>query len=178
MTELEIAGYLDRGLSDAARDRVETHLVQCSECRQNVAASQRLVQRIRRPRHVVTISALVAVAAAGVLMVRPQIQPREGSLERAHSDVPGLAVYAPTSEITTRTARFVWGGASDAVSYRLTVSNGSGATLWTQSGTDTVAILPDSVTLSPGERYVWVADAILSDGSTRSTGLTEFGSRR
>jgi hypothetical protein len=35
-------------------------------------------------------------------------------------------------------------------------------------------ILPASVTLRAGDRYFWVADAILEDGSSRSTGLREF----
>ena len=62
-----------------------------------------------------------------------------------------------------------------AVTYRLTVTRGDGAAVWSYSGVDTVAALPDSIVLRPGQRYLWVADALLSDGTTRSTGLREFG---
>jgi hypothetical protein len=57
----------------------------------------------------------------------------------------------------------------------LTISRADAHPVWSLSSTDTVATLPDSVGLRPSERYFWVADALLSDGTTRSTGLREFG---
>lgn len=176
MNEMEIAGYLDRGLSDADRDRIEDHLVDCSECRHNVAEAQQLIQRVRRPRRFAAIGGLLAIAAVALFVVRPQFSNHEVPLERsASSESAPLVAYGPLGETVQIPVRFVWSSAPDAVSYRVTLSSAEGATVWSESRADTTAILPDSVTLRPGARYTWVTDAILSDGSTRSTGLRDFG---
>jgi hypothetical protein len=70
--------------------------------------------------------------------------------------------------------RFVWASAPNAISYRLTLTDANGSTIWTNSGLDTVVALPDSVLLTVGARYFWVADALVSDGQSRSTELREF----
>jgi hypothetical protein len=41
-------------------------------------------------------------------------------------------------------------------------------------GTDTSVMLPASVTLDRDARYVWFVDAILNDGTTKSTGLQQL----
>jgi len=60
------------------------------------------------------------------------------------------------------------------VTYRFTVTGSDGVAVWFRSGTDTVITLPDSIVLRPGQTYLWVADALLADGATRSTGMREF----
>lgn len=177
MTELEIASYLDRGLRPADRDRVEDHLADCIECRQSVSEAERLVGGARRSRRLFLTGGLVAAAAAAVIVMRPQITSKNATVrgdDRARA-ATSLVAYGPIGERAERPIRFVWSAASDAVSYRLSVSRIDAVPVWSYSGTDTVAILPDSIALPKGNKYMWVADAILADGSTRSTGLKEFG---
>ena len=58
----------------------------------------------------------------------------------------------------------------------MTVSGGNGIPVWSGSVADTMFVLPDSISLGVDQRYVWIVDALLADGSARSTGLHEFRS--
>ena len=69
--------------------------------------------------------------------------------------------------------RFVWGNVPGALSYQFTLSRADGTPIWARGGSDTAFTLPDSVVLQPGARYLWTTDALLPDGSTRSSGVRE-----
>lgn len=178
MNDLQIAAYLDRGLSGAERDQTESHLAECAECRRHVLDADELIRRVRRPKRLAIGSALVAAAAAVIIVAVPSLRRSDAAqgnpLYRDATASPSLIAYGPTGESRMGSLRFVWSPARGAMSYRLTVSGADGATLWTQSGRDTVAALPASVTLRVGDRYFWVSDALLADGGSRSTGLREF----
>jgi hypothetical protein len=180
VTDLQIAAYLDRGVSGAERDRIEAHLVECPECRRHVLDNEELIQRVRRPKRLLIGSTVVAAAAAAAVIIVAVPSFRGGDavlgnpLYRDAVASSSLIAYGPTGESRLGSLRFVWSPAPGAMSYRLTVSRADGATVWTQSSRDTVAALPDSVTLRVGDRYFWVSDALLADGGRRSTGLQEF----
>jgi hypothetical protein len=119
------------------------------------------------------------VAAIVFLIARPDpASIDQRSLMRNDGAAPSLVAHGPIGAAHRVGLRFVWSAAPGAESYRLTVGRSDAQTVWSESGTDTVATLPDSVVLRPSERYYWVADALLSDGTTRSTGLREFGVSR
>jgi hypothetical protein len=126
----------------------------------------------------VAAGGVLAAAAAVVLIWIARVEPgKEQSarlLRGVVSDNIGLVAYGPTGDAKRESLRFVWGSAAGAASYRVSVTAANGAQVWSQSGVDTVASLPRSVTLLIGERYLWVADALMRDGSNRSTGLREF----
>lgn len=179
MNELQIAAYLDRGLSVADRESLEEHLATCAECRANVVETQELLAKVRRPRKAFYGIGLIAIAAAMLFMIKPL--PR--SADRVATaplmrDVPTTAqivAYGPTGDVNLRSVRFAWAPVATVMTYRLSVSGADATPVWSASVSDTLAVLPDSVHLQPGKRYYWVADALLSDGSTRTTGLREFG---
>jgi hypothetical protein len=168
--EFEMAAYLDRRLDAADRDRVEGHLAGCADCRQEMLEVRGLLRRGARPRRLLVGASLLAVVAALVLIVQP------GGIEqvRGGGTAPSLTAYGPTGDASQSSLRFVWGAAPGVATYRLTVSGGDGVPVWSGSVADTVMALPDSVTLQADRRYVWIADALMGDGSTRSTGLHEF----
>jgi hypothetical protein len=177
MTDIELAAYLDRGLSAVDRERAEGHLAVCAECREQVLKSQEILEEVRRPRRLFIVSGLVAAAVAFFLIARPHAHPSligERALERGSISSQSLFSYGPTGEVRRASLRFVWGSAPAAASYRLTVTRTNGVGVWSLSSADTVASPPDSVSFAKGERYFWVADALLRDGSSRSTGLKEF----
>lgn len=178
MNEFDIAAYLDRRVTVAERERIEGHLAGCDECRQEIAQSYRLIKRIGRPRRMLLTGSLLAVAAALVLMVRPTlltpgVEVTPGGMRDAGSG-SGLVAYGPSGESPLASLRFVWSAAPGATTYRLTVSHSDGVPVWSGSAADTAVTLPDSVALRAGDTYFWVVDALLGDGSTRSTGLREF----
>lgn len=182
MNELQIAAYLDRGLSIPDRDRLEEHLATCSECRANVLEAQALVARVRRPRKTFYGIGLIAVAAAMLLMIRPiSKSPDTNTTSPLTRDIPTtgqILGYAPTGEVPVRAVRFAWAPVAGVMTYRLTVSAADGTPVWSTSINDTLAILPESIPLRSDNRYYWVVDALLSDGSPRTTGLREFGTVR
>jgi anti-sigma factor RsiW len=176
MTELEIASYLDRGLSNSARDRIEDHLAECIECRENVSEAQKLIATIARPRYLTRITLWGALAAAAALVIVPQVLQRQtsGRVSRDAVVPTTIPAYAPIESADSGTLRFVWGTVPGAASYQVTLSTTDGTTLWSRSLSDTVAILPADVKLTAGMQYVWFTDATLSDGFSVTTGLKEF----
>jgi anti-sigma factor RsiW len=175
VTDTEIAAYLDRSLTPAQRDRVEDHLAACQDCRQHLLETKELLERVRRPRKLLVGGTLAAAAALVFLLVRPNPAAMDRAVMRNDGAAVPLVAYGPIGTAPRAGLRFVWGTVAGAESYRLTVSGEDARTVWSSSGIDTLAALPDSVVLRPNERYHWVADALLSDGSARSTGLREFG---
>jgi anti-sigma factor RsiW len=174
VTDTEIAAYLDHTLDADQRDRVEDHLASCQDCRQHLLETKELLDRVRRPRKLLVGGALAAVAALVFLIVRPNSATMDRAVMRSDGAAVPVVAYGPIGTAARAGLRFVWSAVPGAESYRLTVSGEDARTVWSSSGTDTLSALPDSVTLRPNERYHWVADALLSDGSTRSTGLREF----
>jgi len=177
LTDSELALYLDRRLSPKERDRIEDHLAGCAECRGHALAAQQVLGRTRRSRLAAAGGGALA-AAAVILILIARIQPGNDQparqLRGIVRDNTALVAYGPTGDAKREGLRFVWGPAAGAVSYRLSVTGADGVQVWSRSGVDTLASLPGSVKLRAGEKYLWVTDAVLRDGGTRSTGLREF----
>jgi Putative zinc-finger len=176
LTDSEMARYLDRRLSLEERDRIEDHLASCAECREQTLGAQQLLGPARRPRFIVAGGALAAAAVVLILIARvePAREQNAPQLRGVAIDNTVLTAYGPMGDAKRDNLRFVWGSAAGAVSYHLSVTGADGAQVWSHSGVDTVSSLPRSVGLRAGVQYLWVADAVLRDGSTRSTGLREF----
>lgn len=177
MNDLELAAYLDRRLAGPEQERIESHLAGCAECRTELLETRQLLRQNHRPRRLV-IGGLLAAAAALILVVRPAIETRNpgeaSSPLRAGPDAAMMVAYGPIGESSSALPTFAWGAERGASTYRLTVTTAEGTTVWSVSAADTVVALSDSVRLRQGERYLWVVDALLDDGTTRSTGLREF----
>lgn len=175
ISDIELARYLDRTLSAADRDRVEEHLASCATCRELTVESQRVLRSVRRPRRLVAAGGLAAAAA--IIIVIGRVDPRTSDVPRERAGFAngsGLTVYGPTGNTNSADVRFVWGSTENVESYRLSLTTADGAEVWSQSGIDTTAVVPLSVPLQPARNYFWVVDAVLKDGTTRSTGLKEF----
>ena len=176
MNDHEIAAYLDRRLPAADRERAEAHLADCVECREDLTQSYQLLRRIRRPERLARWGLMAAAAAALVLVLRTTLAtaPGDAAAVRSGGAATVIVVYGPVGETPLSGIRFAWAAQPGATTYRLTVTRADGTAIWSRSAADTVAILPDSVALHAGELYHWVADALLDDGGTRSTGLRDF----
>lgn len=178
MNEFEVAAYLDRRLQPPDRERITRHLANCADCRLEISEMSYLLARVRRRRVVFAGGILLATAAALLLVVRPvMVHPAEDLASPALRETGGnasLIGYGPSGEVAFGSIRFVWGAAPSATTYRLTVSGADGVPVWSASTLDTSATLPDSVRLQVGRRYFWLADALLDDGATGSTGPREF----
>lgn len=178
-----LAAFIDRGLSAEDRGIAEAHLAACRDCRLELAAATRLATSRDTPvaarRSSVSLWT-VAAAAAVVLAVAISLGRRGGidqsrPVERAAPAGAAVDVVAPRSTpATTRDAlRFVWRDAGDAA-YRVTVTDATGATLWSATTRDTAIVPPANVTLDAGRTYYWSVDALKADGSSLTSGSTPF----
>jgi len=178
MNEFEVAAYLDRRLPPGDRERVEGHLAGCRECREEVLQTQEALARGRRPKRLLIASVVLAAAATLAIVILPTIRPsgagNQSETVRGAAGSPSLMALGPLGEAPAAGLRFVWGRAAGATIYRLTLSGADGVPLWTANTGDTTLALPDSVRLQTGKPYYWMIDALLGDGTTRSTGLHEF----
>ena len=177
ISDAELAAYMDRNVAPAERDRVESHLADCDECRRHLIETRKVLGGIDRTRSLRLVATLAA-AAAVLVFVRSEVWTTRQSTT-AFSLVAGPA---PRKSRHTRSKR---GRQPKRSRIRLESGVRRGLVpdhsesrrrtpLWSKTTTDTVAILPPSVVLQNGQKHLWVTDALLLDGTTRSTGLREF----
>jgi hypothetical protein len=176
VTDSAVAAYLDQRLPPADRTRLVRHLIVCDECRLEVSETQALLAR-RGHRRWFAVAGLIAAAALLVLVLRPAVAPSDPPSAiaiREGGSSSTLTAYGPVGEAGGDSLRLVWAAAPGATVYRVTVSAVGGRALWSASTADTSVIVPDSARLETGMVYYWVADALLANGTTRSTGLRGF----
>lgn len=181
----DVSAYLDRTLSDGDRERVEAHLADCNECRQEVVDLYRLMRshRPRRPVRWVIAAGLAATLAITLALPRvPAGGPLGNPTEQIERGGPTeessrLSAWAPAgpSPVGRDSLIISWGPAQGSgVQYRMTLSDADGRVLWTSSTSDTMLIPPSSLTLPGGRTYYWYTDALLPDGRSLTTGVQEF----
>jgi hypothetical protein len=177
LTDLELAAYLDRGLSTTDKTVVEDHLATCVDCRRHLVESRSFLDKAGRPRRIIAVSATLAAAVAAFLVINTNglwRGPESSPVTRSQATGDAVTAYGPVGDITPSHLRFVWAPARSATTYRLTLTGDDGSTLWSTSTADTAIALPDSVRLVADKRYYWITDALTSDGIPLSTGLREF----
>lgn len=170
-----LAAFIDRRLDGAARTAVIEHLADCAECRREWMDARRAL-RPRRARRVAGITVAVAAAASLIIIAMPSGRAGldEPDRVRAGGDAAALVAYGPLGEIATPTNELVWGSAGADAAYRVTITTADGSPVWRTSTADTTAALPDTVQFHPATGYRWWVDALLPNGTTRTTGVREF----
>jgi hypothetical protein len=178
MTDMLIASYLDRQMSDVERDRFEAHLAECPECRQALIEAEALLKRARpawRVNKFVALIAAVLVLVAVDLRVQRNKDLSAPTITRDAATIDrGLIAYGPMGDVTRSELRFVWGPLAGAISYKVLLVDANSRPVWSTTASDTSIALPATVTLRAGENYFWAVDGLASDGTTHSTGLHEF----
>jgi anti-sigma factor RsiW len=174
-----LAGYLDADLSSEERTQVELHLASCDECRAQLADIHRL-QRVRLRRKWVPF--LVPAAAAAMLVVAialPREDTKPSDIRSGPVAEEQLVVVSPvpSTKIAPGSINFVWRSAGPGASYTITLQEPDGRPVWTAATADTVAALPDSITLAEGRLWFWFVDALLPNGRSLSTGVQRLTRR-
>ncbi|MFN0181177.1 MAG: zf-HC2 domain-containing protein [Gemmatimonadales bacterium] len=172
MEAAELAAYLDGALDQAERERIQGHLAECDACREDLVSTSRIIRRHRARPAIGLAAGLTVAVAALVLWVAFDADPAPPI-----RDLPGgagILVHGPVGPARRAGLRLAWGPVARTASYRVTVTDVGGSTVWTTSTLDTVVAVPDSIALRSDLVYYWVTDALLGDGTSRSTGLREF----
>jgi hypothetical protein len=192
LSDWQAAAYVDGRMSPAERARLEDHLEECDLCRREVVDVARVVERpaevIARPRRRVLVSGLgVAAAALAVLLFRPRVgvdvsrdQLREVETGAETEGVPRISAVRPANGamIGATERAIVWRSAGSDATYRITLGDAMGGTLWRTETSDTSSVFPADVSMEPGVTYFWHVDALLPSGVSATTRVQSFTVRR
>ncbi|HET9709089.1 MAG TPA: zf-HC2 domain-containing protein [Gemmatimonadales bacterium] len=160
LTSEAAAAYLDKALTPADRSRIEAHLVDCAECRNElIEVTQLLRTRPHRGRWVLPLGAAAAAAVLLlVLLPRQREYPEPGSREPAVTTTVAPVAVAPSGTVASA-GELVWTAVPHADRYRLTLFDSAGTVLWERQTGDTAASLPDTLRLKRGAPYLWKVEA-------------------
>ena len=170
----EVAAFVDRALDAAARERIERHLMQCADCREEVVGVSAIVAERRRPRQR-RLQWVAAAAAAAILVVAWPRATREPDV--VHREAPLTAIAAPLALAprgeTTDPLAIRWTSVPRADSYRARIYDDQGSVLFERETTDTVLTIT-GVRLAAGQRYYWKVEARTGFDRSTASELTEF----
>ena len=178
----DAASYIDGTLADEARADVERHLAECDACREEVAASSRLVATLPAPAVRRLPWRLVLPLAAGILVAvvlarpttRTEVAPAQERGAPSDASLITLVTPAPGAAIAVKAPRFIWHPMTSSIGYRVVIKDASGAPVWSGDVADTVLAIPANVQLRAGESYVWRVDGQRADGTTASSAEASF----
>lgn len=183
LSATDLAGYLGGGGAPADRARIQAHLAQCAECRDDAVATTRILgaeRRARAIRRAVVAAAAVAAVLVLVLVTRPAPtpidQPTTRGLGSGASSEPQVRALSPIGGVPLGAGptSFIWRSIPGALEYRLTVTDANGKVLWTRRAQDTTLTPPLEVPLGRGIAYYWFVDALLPGGRSVTSGAQEF----
>jgi hypothetical protein len=182
-----IAALADGALDPAARARALPHLSACGRCRAAVAsvaaalddpAVARAARAVERPggrRVLWRVGLPAAVAAAAMLLIfRPQGDEAPGP-HRAPTitTVPAPAPLAPVGPVAAAPV-LRWSPVDGADRYRVTLFDADGVVRYETELVQTSVVLPDSVELVSGRRYLWKVEARTGFDRWVGSELVEF----
>src|SRR5438067_11133803 len=187
LDEETIAAVVDGTVEADVRNAATRHLASCARCRGVIASVVRgladpsvareiaAIDGSARRRVVRLVLPTVAAAAIVILLVGPRgtdddrARHRAPTLTSAAAPLPLAPVAAVTEAPVLR-----WSAVPGADRYHVTLFDAGGQLLYDAQLVDTVATLPDSVTLIAGKSYVWSVDARIGWDRWASSRLTEF----
>ena len=180
----KLAAFLDGRLSPEERSNIEAFLAEHPQARSEMIAAARLVEDVERTERVAarrwrTCGVLAGVAAAAALAVvlvpgrNAVTEPTErvATLE----DGGRITLLSPSDSraVDARGLEFRW-SSPDSATFRITVADDAGRTIWTALTTESRITLPDSVELADRRRFFWYVDAVFHDGSSITSGPHGF----
>jgi len=190
LDELALAEFVEGGLEADQRATCLAHLAVCGHCRRELSALVELLadpavtaevgqgdtRRSRMtPRRRFIAGAGLFAAAAILLVVWPGGGTNAGQGHRDPTITAGStpAPVAPVGNVSeARTLE--WAAVSGADRYRVTIFDATGNVLFEIQVSETATALPDSITLAPGQLYLWKVEARTAPERWVSSDLIEF----
>jgi hypothetical protein len=172
----QVAAFVDHRLQGTERAAVESHLAECADCRAEVIEVERLVGGVRRYRTRSLVVGGLAIAA-GLLLVVSTLQHRGGRPDNGNLRGAGanaVIPVGPTGVMQRSGLALTWHGTGGGSTYKVTLSNAAGSTLWTTDTRDTTVAVSADIVLAPDVEYQWVVDALLPQGTSRTSGPQSF----
>jgi len=174
----EVARHVARTSPPAERARVEAHLAVCDRCAEDVVAAWRFAGRRRIRPALLGVGIAAAAAIAGLLLLPSSRPPsRAGSVVRGSGadSARALVVVTPRDgETASQPLMLTWRSHRDMATYKVSLAEADGDSVWTLITGDTTVSLPDSVRLVPGQDYLWYVDGLEADGRALTSGIQQF----
>ena len=184
LSEAALAAFVDGQSRGVVLEAAVAHLAGCGRCRAMVAAVARLATAVGVAREVPAARPLwrrwqvpVAAAAAVLLTVVawPHGNDQIGTGHRAPTITAAAAPVPLAPVAAVADARVLrWSAVPGADRYHVTLFDAGGRVRYETQLADTVAALPDSVALVPGQSYLWSVEARIGWDRWTSSPLTEF----
>lgn len=87
-------------------------------------------------------------------------------------------IAPPATAVDVVSVLFAWRPVEGASTYRLTVTDSSGALVLTKVTSDTTIVAPPSASFHRGSSYLWYVDCLTTTGRTVSSGIRSFSTSR
>jgi anti-sigma factor ChrR (cupin superfamily) len=187
LDQTTIAAVVDGTLDPDSRTPVIQHLASCARCRAAVAGVSRILSDTAVSRAVVAVErpqwarrwhvpvGVAAAAALALLLAWPR-QVDDGEPVHRAPTITATPEPVPMSPVgaVADAAALSWAAVAGADRYRVTLFDADGRVVFETLLRDTVASLPDSVTLRPGRPYLWKVEARTGWDRWASSPLIEF----
>ena len=184
-----LAALADGGLDGQARELAVEHLAGCAHCRATLSSLVRAladppvareVSRVETPRRGRFLRIAIPLAAAAVLLVFVWPRPLDnGPVTEPGHRAPTITAAPEPSGLwpigpVARAGSLRWEAVPGADRYRVTLFDAQGRVLYESQLTDTVAPLPDSISLVAGPTYLWKVEARTGWDRWSGSPLVEF----
>ena len=154
LTPAEVAEFVDGVATPEATARIQAHLAECVECRDEVVETGDVVASLRGPswtRRVMQWAPAVAAAAIVFILLRPATSPPP-----THREPPITATAAPTIVVpigdVDSVPLLVWHVVPGADGYVARIFDRGGTVVWEQTVSDTT-VRPRDAKLTPAVTY-------------------------
>jgi hypothetical protein len=117
-------------------------------------------------------AAAVLFLTTGALVTAALRRGGEDTWRGGATDIVVVSPSGPTS--LNDAATLVWRSVPGATLYQAELISGSGENIYSSQTSDTLLLLPPTVTLTPGTEYVWTVTAERADGTQARGRATRF----
>lgn len=185
-----VAALAEGSLDAASRPVALAHLAECPRCRAAVASVARALDDPEvareivatpgtRGRRVYRVALPLAAAAVLLVIAWPRQVVDRTPVHRAPT-ITAAAAPSPLSPMGTVADAGVlrWSAVAGADRYRVTLFDSGSRVVYETQLADTVAALPDSIVLVPGQRYLWKVEARTGRDRWSASALVDFSMAR
>lgn len=166
------------GRQGTETERLETldHVMNCDACQadfdlmQAIAAGRPVPAR-RFPVPMVAAAAVALLISGSILFLAVTGRTRQDGLR---GGLTVIELVSPRGAAGSRPVTFIWRSGPMSARYSLEVLDAAGDPVYSAELADTAAILPDAISLIPGERYHWWVLVRTPDGRQVRSEAVQF----
>jgi hypothetical protein len=185
ITSEELGAYIDGRLDQTRSARLESHMADCADCRADLidvrallATAPQASSRSRRRAWLVAAGIIAIVSVPPALLLVPS-RADSPAIRATQTTRATIEIVSPLqSPIDLASVVFVWRPVADATTYRLTVTDSSGAPVFTRVAAETTLTFAGASELHRGTSYLWYVDGITSNGLTVTSGIRSFATSK